>query len=113
LTVHGRLFTIWVIVSGLGTFFYIAGTIVEHAFEGNIRRMLGRRKMKILLNMKDHVVVAGFGGMGERVCRELHEKKIKFVAVESNGERFALAEELDYQIILGDAPMKRPCAKPA
>lgn len=111
LTAHGRIFTVWVIVSGLGTFFYIVGAIAEHTFEGNIRRILGRRKMKILLNMKDHVVVAGFGGMGERVCRELQEKKIKFVAVENNVERFALAEELDYKVILGDATSEETLRK--
>jgi len=103
LTAQGKIFTIWVIVSGLGTFFYIAGTIAENAFEGNIRRILGRRKMKILLKMKDHVIIAGFGKMGEYVCRELYDKKIKFVIIENNNERFALAEELEYTILLGDA----------
>jgi voltage-gated potassium channel len=53
--------------------------------------------------MKDHVVVAGFGKMGENVCRELHDKKIKFVLIENDNERFALAEELEYTILHGDA----------
>ena len=103
LTAHGRIFTIWVIVSGLGAFFYIVGTIAENAFEGNIRRILGRRKMKILLKMKDHVIVAGFGMMGEFVSRELSKNKIKFIIIENDNERFALAEELEYTVILGDA----------
>lgn len=100
---RGRLFTIWVILSGLGTFFYIIGKIAETTFEGNIRAILGRRKMKMLLNMKDHVIVAGFGRMGENVCRELCSKKIKFVVIENDNERFALAEELEYNVINEDA----------
>jgi len=103
LSAHGRLFTIWVIVSGLGTFFYIIGKIAETTFEGNIRTILGRRKMKLLLNMKDHVIVAGFGRMGEHVCRELNKMKIKFVVIENQIERFALAEELEYSVINEDA----------
>jgi voltage-gated potassium channel len=103
LSAHGRLFTIWVIVSGLGTFFYIIGNIAETTFESNIRTILGRRKMKLLLNMKDHVIVAGFGRMGEHVCRELSKMKIKFVVIENHIDRFALAEELEYSVINEDA----------
>lgn len=103
LTPNGKLFTIWVIFSGLGTFFYIAGTIAESALEGNIRRILGRRKMKSIAKLKDHVIIAGFGVMGEHVCRELHKTKVKFVVVESENERFASAEERGYNVLLGDA----------
>jgi voltage-gated potassium channel len=103
LTAGGKLFTIWVIFSGLGTFFYIAGTIAESAFEGNIRRILGRRKMKTLLKLKDHVIIAGFGVMGEHVSRELDKLKIKFVVIENDSERFANAEEKGYNVLLGDA----------
>ena len=99
----GKLFTIWVIFSGLGTFFYIIGKIAESTFEGNIRSILGRRKMKMLLKMKDHVIVAGFGRMGEHVCRELAQKKVKFVVIENHSERFALAEEHEFDVIMDDA----------
>lgn len=103
LTPQGKLFTIWVIVSGLGIFFYIVGTLAEGAFEDNIRRILGRRKMRSLSQLKDHVIVAGFGVMGEHVCKELHKLKVKFVAVESDNERFAHAEERGYSVLFGDA----------
>jgi voltage-gated potassium channel len=103
LSANGRLFTIWVIVSGLGTFFYIAGTIAENAFEGNLRSILGRRKMKMLLKLKDHVIVAGFGRMGENVCKELKSRKLNFLVIEASTERFAVAEEHGYNVILGDA----------
>lgn len=99
----GKLFTIWVIVSGLGIFFYIIGTITRNAFEGNLRRILGRRKMNMMKRLNNHVVVAGFGIMGEHVCRELAKHKVKFVVIETSSERFALAEELGFNVIMGDA----------
>jgi len=103
LSANGRIFTIWVIISGLGSFFYIVGKIAESTFEGNIRSILGRRKMKMLLKMKDHVILAGFGRMGEQVCRELTQLKIKFIVIEHQSERFALAEEMEFNVILEDA----------
>lgn len=103
LSPQGKLFTIWVIFSGLGTFVYIAGRIAESAFEGNIRRILGRRKMKSLSQLKDHIIIAGYGVMGEHVCKELQKLKVKFVVIESIRERFANAEERGYDVILGDA----------
>lgn len=102
----GRLFTIWVIVSGLSIFFYILGTIAESAFEGNLRRILGRRKMKMLLKLNNHVLVAGFGRMGETVCKELQKTKVGFLLIEKDSERFAMAEELGYNVILGDATIE-------
>jgi voltage-gated potassium channel len=103
LSPHGKLFTIWVIISGLGTFFLMAGRIAESAFEGNIRRILGRRKMKTLLQLKDHIIIAGYGVMGEQVCRELYKAKLKFTVIENNKERFANAEERGYEVINGNA----------
>ncbi|MGE5342908.1 MAG: potassium channel family protein [Candidatus Omnitrophota bacterium] len=103
LSTQGRMFTIWVIITGLGTFFYIAGLLVENTLEVNLRHILGRRKKKMLAKMSEHVVVAGFGIMGEHVCRELFRKKVKFIIIDSNPARFAMAEELGYYVILGDA----------
>jgi len=99
----GKIFTIWVIISGLGIFFYIIGTIAENMFEGNIRKILGRRKMKVIKKLKDHVIIAGFGIMGEQVCKQLDKKNKKFVIIENNRERFAVAEELEFNVLLGDA----------
>lgn len=99
----GTLFTIWVILSGIGIFFYITITIAEDLFEGRLRKIFGRRKMKKFLNLKDHVVIAGFGRMGEYVCKELAERKIKFAIIEINSERFADAEERGFDVILEDA----------
>jgi voltage-gated potassium channel len=99
----GAIFTIWVIVSGIGVFFYIAVTIAEDTFEGRIRIILGRRRMKIFSELKNHVIIAGFGRMTEYVCRELCDKKIKFIIIEKNADRFAYAEEKGFNVIMNDA----------
>ncbi len=51
LSSQGKLFTIFVIFSGLGIFLYSARLIAENTVEGKIRKILGRRKMKTLLKI--------------------------------------------------------------
>lgn len=99
----GILFTIWVILSGIGLVFYITVTIAEDMFESRVRNILGRRKMKKFSELKNHVVIAGFGRMGEHICKELLENKRKFVILENNQDRFAAAEEKGYNVLLNDA----------
>ena len=103
LSPQGKLFTIFVIFTGLGIFLYIARLIVENTIEGRIRKILGRRKMKTLSKMKNHIIIAGFGRMGEIVSKNLKEKRVKFVIIEKNQKRFAMAEAEGYNIILADA----------
>lgn len=99
----GRIFTIFVIVSGLGTFLYSIRLIAEYSVEGRLRKILGRRKMKTLANLKNHIIIAGFGKMGETVAKEFFCKKIKFLILENNNERYQLGEESGYNILLMDA----------
>ena len=104
LTPSGKIFTIVVIVVGLGVVFYFLQTIVEDALEGRIRKIFGRRKMqKNMARMDHHVVVAGFGRMGEVVCKELEGNHVKFVIMENAPARFALAEERNYHVLNANA----------
>ncbi|MEN8154603.1 MAG: potassium channel protein [Acidobacteriota bacterium] len=99
----GKIFTIFVIISGLGTFLYSVGLIAEYSVEGKLRKILGRRKMKTLSNLKNHIIIAGFGRMGEAVAKEFYDKKSKFILIENNKERYSHGDELGYNILLMDA----------
>jgi voltage-gated potassium channel len=104
LTPSGKIFTIVIIVLGLGIVFYFLQTIVEDTLEGRIRKIFGRRKMqKNMARMGHHVVVAGFGRMGEVVCRELEEAGVEFVIMENAPPRFAAAEERNYHVLNANA----------
>jgi voltage-gated potassium channel len=104
LTTPGKIFTIILIVFGLGIVFYFLQTIVEDTLEGRIRKIFGRRKMqKNMARMKQHVVVAGFGRMGEVVCRELEGAGVDFVIMETSLQRFAVAEERNYHVLNANA----------
>jgi len=100
----GKIFTILLIIMGLGIVFYVLETIVEDTMEGRIRKILGRRKMeRNMAKMKGHVVVAGYGRMGEAVCREIAEARFDIIIIEREPRRFAAAEERNFNVLNADA----------
>jgi voltage-gated potassium channel len=99
-------FTIFVIISGLGIFFYAAVFIGETIIENRLRKILGRRKMKSIEKMNKHIIIVGFGRMGEQVTRELSQKKVDFVIIEKDQDRFARAEEMGFDVMLADATVE-------
>ena len=103
LSEEGRMFTLFVIISGLGFFLYFAGKLVENTIEGQIRKVLGRRRLKNLLKLKNNIIIAGFGRMGEMVADGLSMEKKKFIIIEKDKDRVAEGEDKGYNILLADA----------
>ena len=99
----GRIFTMFVIISGIGLLFTLGITIAQNTFEGRLRSILGRRKMQALTKMKDHIIITGFGQMAKLVAAELREQKIPFIIIENHQECFASAEQHGYHVLLANA----------
>ena len=106
LDTSGRLWTMLVLVSGIGILFYGIVAFVELAVEGTIQRYLGRRRMDSRISkLKDHYVLCGYGRVGRRVAEELAEEGVSFVVSRErtstrNAEECA---EHGYLELLGDA----------
>lgn len=99
-----RMFTILVIVAGTSSAVYMVGGMVQMVTEGEINRALGiHRMMKTIERLENHVIICGFGRMGQILARELHNSQMPFVVVDSSGDRTTEAEELGYLIVIGDA----------
>ncbi|MEM9662673.1 MAG: potassium channel protein [Planctomycetota bacterium] len=97
----GRLFTIFVMVGGIGTVSYAAGTLVKRAIAQSLnpeRRMLQRIK-----TMRGHYIVCGFGRMGRRVARQLVVSDVQFVVIDTDAKLVAHAHDLGMIAIEGDA----------
>jgi len=100
----GRLFTIGLLVGGLGIVFYSATLVARDVIEGEIQHTLGRRRVqRQIAHVADHYIVCGFGRMGRIVCKELSAKPADFVVVEHGAEGVRSAEEAQYLCIAGDA----------
>lgn len=99
----GRAFSIILILSGVGTMFYMFGVGAKVLLEGEIRDILGRKKLsKKIESLKDHYIICGFGRMGSIICRELLQSKASFVVVEADPEVVSTIDA-DYLSMQGDA----------
>lgn len=98
----GRLFTITLIISGVGTMLYTLSTGAKFILEGEIQQVFGRRRLeKKIKELKDHYIICGYGRMGRIICRELKGKNVRFVVIEKNPDTFKEEEEI--LVLEGDA----------
>ena len=85
LSPQGKLFTILLIVFGAGIIAYAVGSLIQIMVEGQLRRILGRRKLeKQIDKLSGHYIVCGYGRIGTLICREFAARPIPFVVVEKD-----------------------------
>jgi voltage-gated potassium channel len=83
-----RAFTIFLILSGMGIWIYVVGTLTSIMVEMDLRDVLKRRKMKKEIEgLRNHIIVCGAGATGSRIARELAETGKTFVLIEQDVER--------------------------
>jgi voltage-gated potassium channel len=86
-TKGGMLFTVLLVIFGVGTMLYTVGLVSQIMVEGRLTMLLGRGKMeKTIDKMKNHYIVCGCGRIGYLICRELAAEKVDFVVVDNNPE---------------------------
>lgn len=100
----GRIVAMLVILTGVGSFFYLAGAMVQLIVEGHIQNIFGRRWMqRAIVRLKDHTIVCGYGRIGAVVAREILNEGQGVVVIEQDQ---ALIDEMELAGILhvrGDA----------
>ena len=64
-TTQGKVFTVLIIILGVGTMLYSFGLISETVIEGRLRKLLGRGKLKKMIDkMNNHYIICGCGRIG-------------------------------------------------
>jgi len=102
LSFNGKMFTIVLIIGGVGTVAYALTAGAKIILEGELLDVFGRRRLEKKINeLKDHYIICGYGRMGKIICRELQEKHMKFVVIEKNPD--LIAEKGDVLLVKGDA----------
>lgn len=98
-----KVFTMVVIVAGVGTVFYTFTLGVQVVVEGQLREFVGRRRMdKRISQMRDHVIVCGWGRVGKAVAQDLVRGGKEVVVVDIDIDR---VRALDVPTIIGDATL--------
>jgi voltage-gated potassium channel len=99
-----RIFTIMLILLGVGTAAWAISSGAEVVLGQNLWYSVQRRKMEQLLTtISDHYIICGYGRMGRQIIRDLRARDEKFVVIENlpSREESMLEEHIPY--ILGDA----------
>jgi len=82
---EGRVFTMALTLVGVFTLFYAATSAIRAIVSGEVRGDIGRQRMEhTLQDLRDHVIVCGFGRMGRFVCAELSAAGHPFVALDKH-----------------------------
>ena len=104
LDTEGRIFTIFLVLFGVGTAIYLLTTIVAIVIEGDLGAAFGVTRMKSRIeHLSDHAILCGYGRVGEEIAREFVERGVDFVIVEQNPETVQRAVDSGYLLIQGDA----------
>lgn len=104
LSPYGKMFTVCLIVFGVSVLGYIVGSLAQIMFEGQIQRIIGRKKVeKRIDSLKDHYIICGFGRIGQLICKEFAAKPIPFLVLEKHPEAHEKLHHEEYLHLRGDA----------
>jgi voltage-gated potassium channel len=99
-----KIFTILVIIAGTSAAVYMVGGFIQMVTEGEIKRALGARRVaRDIETLQQHVIICGFGRIGQILARKMTEAKQPFVIIDSNVERMVKVEEMGYLVRIGNA----------
>jgi voltage-gated potassium channel len=100
----GRVFTIGLIVTGVGSAIYLFTVIGELVIEGRLREFLGKGAMnRKIHNLQEHVIVCGFGRFGRAVVEELSHNAVPMVVIEADSTRQAELDAAGALHVIGSA----------
>jgi voltage-gated potassium channel len=104
LDMSGQLWTIVLLITGVGTLFYAAVSSVELVVEGTIRGYFGRRRMEAAIGkLNGHQILCGYGRVGRQVAREFATDNVPFVIIEQDPETVEECLAEGYLTVLGEA----------
>ena len=99
----GKIFTVGLLFAGVAVFFYIAGVVVDVITRGVLSDVFGeRRRRKEIEELRDHVIICGYGRVGRSVAAEFRATSTPFVVVDVTPESVALAQREESPVVLGD-----------
>lgn len=100
----GRIFSIFLIFSGVGFTLYVAAAVVQFMVEGRIRVIMGRRRLDKQLNrLKNHYIICGYGRIGRVLARNLRQTPMDLVVIDKNPELISVMDQDGILYVTGEA----------
>jgi voltage-gated potassium channel len=100
----GRVFNVFVIISGVALVFLAIGALTQALLEFELRNFFGRRRMeRDIGRLSDHYIICGAGRVGRSAARELARRPVPFVIVEQNEAKAQRYASENWLMLIGDA----------
>jgi len=100
----GRVFNVFVILSGVSLLLLGVGALSQALLEFELQSFFGRRRMERDIGRLDgHYIICGMGRVGRSVARELAQKPVSFVIIENAEAKRQRYGSEDWLVIAGDA----------
>jgi voltage-gated potassium channel len=104
LSAVGKVFSIMLIIGGVGVMLYTFTAIVHYFFEGYFTNVLGRHRMKEKISkLKGHIILCGYGRVGREVARVFESEGEPFIVVDLDQEALAKAADDGHLYLQGNA----------
>lgn len=101
----GRLFTIVLIVFGVGILLYALSTFVETAMETATTRLATRRKERTMDRLSNHTIICGYGETG-KTAAALLPGSVMVGVIEVSDDRAGAALADGYPALAGDCTLE-------
>src|SRR5205085_8742873 len=104
LSVGGKLFTIGVIILGVGSLLYTFGAGMEYMIEGHLSSAIRRRFMdNKIARLRNHYVICGFGRVGSQIAEDFSIAHAPFVVIDETETTVQRCIDHGYLALQGDA----------
>jgi voltage-gated potassium channel len=103
----GRIFSICLMLVGVGTVAYALSTTVQSIVQWELLEAVGqRRRFREMSKLHEHFIICGAGRVGSRIIREMQRAAEPFVVIESDQQKVVDLIEQGERVIVGDATLE-------
>jgi voltage-gated potassium channel len=100
----GKLFSVAIIILGLGSLLYTLGVVMEFVVEGHMSQAIRRRFMdNKIAALRKHYIICGFGRVGKQVAEEFAPARVPFVVIDEQESNIQECVQRGYLALQGDA----------
>ncbi len=105
LTPAGRIFTMFLIMVGVGALTYGLTAATAFVVEGALTDIIGRRRMEAeIQKLNGHIILCGMGETGRHIAEEFFKTRVPFIGIDKDGDRIKQMEKIGrFLYIEGDA----------
>ena len=90
----GQVFTVLLLLGGVGAALYTFTLLATVVVEGGLTKRLQRRRHRRMIDtVKDHFIICGYGRIGRIVAREFQRQDVPLVVIERDPHRLQAAME--------------------